>query len=52
MKLQIYGLVTTDATVISYDMVLQLCGIAFALSIPLVLLLGSKPTAPQPLAGE
>jgi DHA2 family multidrug resistance protein len=37
--LQLYAMVVTNATVISYDMVLGLCGIVFALSIPLVLLL-------------
>lgn len=37
--LGLYALLVTNATVISYDMVLGLCGIVFALSIPLVLLL-------------
>ncbi len=34
-----------NATVISYDMVLRLCGIIFVLSIPLALLLGWRKTA-------
>jgi DHA2 family multidrug resistance protein len=42
---QLFGMVTTNATVISYDMVLRLCGIVFALSIPLVLLLRAKQNA-------
>jgi hypothetical protein len=41
-------MVTTNATVISYDMVLRLCGIVFALAIPLVLLL-AKPAAKPPV---
>jgi MFS transporter, DHA2 family, multidrug resistance protein len=43
---QLYGMVMTNATVISYDMVLRLAGIAFALSIPLVLFLRTKPAPP------
>ncbi len=39
---QLYSMVMTNATVISYDMVLRLCGIAFAVSIPLVLLLRGR----------
>jgi MFS transporter, DHA2 family, multidrug resistance protein len=40
--IQLFEMVTTNATVISYDMVFRLCGIVFALSIPLVLLLRPK----------
>jgi len=40
--LQLYGMVSTDATVISYDMLFRLCGITFGLCIPLVLLLRTK----------
>jgi DHA2 family multidrug resistance protein len=44
---QLYQMVMLNATVISYDMVLRLCGIVFVLSIPLVLLL-SRRAAPMP----
>jgi hypothetical protein len=37
-------MVTTNATVLSYDMILRLCGIVFVLSIPLVLLLRVRRT--------
>jgi MFS transporter, DHA2 family, multidrug resistance protein len=40
---QLFGMVMSNATVISYDTVFRLCGIVFALTIPLVLLL--RPTA-------
>jgi DHA2 family multidrug resistance protein len=43
---QLYAMVVTNATVISYDMVLRLCGIVFALSIPLVLLLRVRRSGP------
>jgi hypothetical protein len=46
MATQLYGMVLSDATVISYDVVLRLAGIAFALSIPLVLLLRIRSAAP------
>jgi DHA2 family multidrug resistance protein len=36
---QLFAAAMENATVISYDMVLRLCGIVFAASIPLVLLL-------------
>ena len=39
---ELSNLVTANATVISYDMILRACGIVFVLSIPLVLLLGAK----------
>ena len=42
----LYAMVVTNATVISYDMVLRLCGIVFALSIPLVLLLRVRRSGP------
>ena len=47
---QLYGMVMLNAAVISYDMVLRLCGIVFVLTIPMVMLLrwpkpGSEPTA-------
>ena len=42
---QLYAIVVTNSTVISYDMVLRLCGIVFALSIPLVLLLTVRRSA-------
>jgi DHA2 family multidrug resistance protein len=45
---QLTAMVVINATVISYDMVLRLCGIVFALSIPLVLLLRARRSAPQP----
>jgi len=41
---QLFGMVTTNATVLSYDMILRLCGIVFVLSIPLVLLLRVRRT--------
>jgi DHA2 family multidrug resistance protein len=44
--IQLYTMVTSNATVISYDMVLRLCGGVFAFSIPLVLLLRPKPARP------
>jgi len=47
--IQLWAMVTTNATVISYDMVLRLCGIVFALSIPVVLLLRAKPRSGQPI---
>jgi MFS transporter, DHA2 family, multidrug resistance protein len=46
--IQLFGMVTTNATVISYDMVLRLCGIVFALAIPIVVLLRSNPQGGQP----
>jgi hypothetical protein len=36
---QLYSMVMLNATVISYDNVIRLCGIVFVLSIPLVFLL-------------
>jgi len=48
----LYAMVTTNATVISYDMVLRLCGIVFAVSIPFVLLLRVNANAPPVSAGE
>ena len=47
--IQLWSMVTTNATVISYDMVLRLCGIVFALSIPVVLLLRTKPRSGEPI---
>jgi MFS transporter, DHA2 family, multidrug resistance protein len=44
---QLYSMVMTNATVISYDMVLRLSGIAFALSIPLVFVLRAR-ASPRP----
>ncbi|MEA2719385.1 MAG: transporter, family, multidrug resistance protein [Candidatus Eremiobacteraeota bacterium] len=38
---QLYAMVMLNATVISYDMVLRLCGIIFVLSAPLVMLLAA-----------
>ncbi len=38
-------MVMLNATVISYDMVLRLCGIVFVLSVPLVMLLNWRKTA-------
>ena len=43
---QLYSMVMLNATVISYDMVLRLCGVIFVVSTPLVLLLNWKKTAP------
>jgi DHA2 family multidrug resistance protein len=43
---QLYSMVMLNATVISYDMVLRLCGIIFVLSTPLVLLLNWRRTSP------
>ena len=40
--MQLYGMVMTNATVISYDIVLRLCAVVFVLSVPLVLLLRWK----------
>ena len=40
--LALYQMVMVNATVISYDEVLRLCGIVFVLSVPLVLLLERK----------
>ncbi|MBV9408445.1 MAG: MFS transporter, partial [Candidatus Eremiobacteraeota bacterium] len=37
--MQLYSMVMTNATVISYDIVLRLCAVVFVLSVPLVLLL-------------
>jgi hypothetical protein len=49
----LWGIAMTNATVISYDNVLRLCGIVFALSIPLVFLLGrSSGNAPKAAAVE
>jgi DHA2 family multidrug resistance protein len=45
---QLFGMAMTNATVISYDNVLRLCGIVFALSIPLVFLLRPKTSGGQP----
>jgi MFS transporter, DHA2 family, multidrug resistance protein len=45
---QLFGMAMTNATVISYDNVLRLCGIVFAISIPLVLLLRPKTSGEQP----
>ena len=42
---QLYQMVMLNATVISYDMVLRLCGIVFVLSVPLVMLLNWGKTA-------
>ena len=42
---QLYQMVMLNATVISYDMVLRLCGIIFVVSIPLVMLLNWRKTA-------
>jgi DHA2 family multidrug resistance protein len=39
---QLWEMVTTNATVLSYDMILRLCGIVFVVSIPLVFLLRAK----------
>jgi DHA2 family multidrug resistance protein len=47
--IQLWSMVTTNATVISYDMVLRLCGIVFAISIPVVLLLRTKPRSGEPI---
>jgi MFS transporter, DHA2 family, multidrug resistance protein len=44
---QLFGMTMTNATVISYDNVLRLCGIVFALSIPLVFLLRPKTSGGQ-----
>ncbi len=44
---QLNQMVMLNATVISYDMVLRLCGIVFVASVPLVLLLRWR-TAPTP----
>ena len=43
---QLYSMVMLNATVISYDMVLRLCGIIFVVSTPLVLLLNWRKAAP------
>ena len=52
-SLQLYQMVMTNATVISYDGVLRLCGIVFFVSIPLVLLLsGRKPAGPVAAVAE
>jgi DHA2 family multidrug resistance protein len=42
---QLYAMVMLNATVISYDKVLRLCGIIFVVSTPLVLLLAGRKTA-------
>jgi DHA2 family multidrug resistance protein len=48
---QLYEIVMTNATVLSYDAVLRLCAIVFVLSIPLVLLLtGGRPAKGAPSA--
>jgi DHA2 family multidrug resistance protein len=39
----LWNMVMLNATVISYDMVLRLCGIVFACAIPIVVLLRTKP---------
>jgi DHA2 family multidrug resistance protein len=44
----LWNMVTLNSTVISYDMVLRLCGIVFACSIPVVIFLRAKPRARQP----
>jgi DHA2 family multidrug resistance protein len=48
------GLVTLNATVLSYNDVFRLCAIVFALSIPMVFLLAGKPAAgaPAPVIAE
>jgi DHA2 family multidrug resistance protein len=43
---QLYSMVMLNATVISYDMVLRLCGIIFVVSTPLVLLLNWRKAVP------
>jgi DHA2 family multidrug resistance protein len=51
--MQLYQMVMLNATVISYDMVLRLCGIIFVVSIPLVMFLSWRKTdadAPGPAA--
>jgi len=46
---QLMGIVQRNAEVLSYDYLLQLCGVVFLLSIPTVLLLsGKKPGASGP----
>jgi DHA2 family multidrug resistance protein len=52
---QLYAMVMLNATVISYDVVLRLCGIIFVVSAPLVLLLAGRKApgpnaAPAPIA--
>jgi len=42
---QLYAMVMLNATVISYDIVLRLCGIIFVVSAPLVLLLAGRKKA-------
>jgi DHA2 family multidrug resistance protein len=44
----LWNMVTLNSTVISYDMVLRLCGIVFACSIPVVIFLRAKRRARQP----
>jgi MFS transporter, DHA2 family, multidrug resistance protein len=46
---QLFEMVTTNANVISYEMVFRLCGIVFALAIPLVLLLRAKTPGEKPV---
>jgi DHA2 family multidrug resistance protein len=43
---QLYAMVMLNATVISYDIVLRLCGIIFVLATPMVLLLTWRKAAP------
>jgi len=54
--LQLYQMVMTNATVLSYDAVLRLCAIVFVFSIPLVLLLKARKNAangaPAPAMAE
>jgi MFS transporter, DHA2 family, multidrug resistance protein len=45
---QLYSMVMLNATVISYDMVLRLCGIIFVVSAPLVLLLAGRKRGAAP----
>jgi DHA2 family multidrug resistance protein len=43
----LWSMVMFNSTVISYDMLLRLCGIVFACAIPVVMLLRAKPRARQ-----
>ena len=48
---RLYGIVVQNATVLSYDKVLQLCAIIFVLSVPLVFFLNwRRPSAGEPAA--
>jgi DHA2 family multidrug resistance protein len=53
---QLMGIVQSNATILSYDFLLQLCGVIFLISIPTVLLLtGKKPAsgaAPAVMAAD